>query len=187
MKYFIATTWKTHSGKTTFWERLSKQIKNTCLLDNDIITDFLRKTYPKLYQDDLDKSGKPTKDYKLKDQIIMALINASYKKNINTIYTASSATKQIRHQIKEQANNNNKKLILVYLNFPDNILLNRINNTERKKNNKDHIKKFTDLLINKQSLRYEIPTSDEADLFFEIKNEEDITTVEQKIIQLVNK
>jgi gluconate kinase len=115
----------------------------------------------------------------------MALLNASYKKDINTIYTAANSTKEIRSKLKEQINKNDKKLILVYLNFSDKVLLERINNSERKKNNKNHTGEFTDLLLNKQSIRYEKPNPNEADFFFEIQNERDFETVEKEIIKLV--
>ena len=57
MQFVIMTVGKTHSGKTTFGMELAKKIKRSCVLDADILSEFLKTTYPVLYQSDREKNS----------------------------------------------------------------------------------------------------------------------------------
>jgi len=58
MQFVVMTVGKTHSGKTTFGMELAKRIKQACVLDADILSEFLKTTYPILYQSDREKNSK---------------------------------------------------------------------------------------------------------------------------------
>ena len=76
---------------------------------------------------------------------------------------------------------------MIYFNRPENILLERIKKSTRSKVCLTHSKDFNDLLTNKQKKLFEQPSSKEADLFFEINDDQSRKKVQKEIIALVNK
>lgn len=60
MQFVVMTVGKTHSGKTTFGMELAKKIKKSCVLDADILSEFLKTTYPILYKSDWGKNNEKT-------------------------------------------------------------------------------------------------------------------------------
>jgi hypothetical protein len=67
MQYVVMTVGKTHSGKTTWGGQIRKTIKHCCLIDGDIIAEFLKTNYLDLYNTDYVKENNElTQGFRLK-------------------------------------------------------------------------------------------------------------------------
>ena len=188
MQFVIMTVGKTHSGKTTFGMELAKKIKKSCVLDADILSEFLKTTYPVLYQSDREKnSEKKTQWYYLKLSLMIEIFKKALKTDATIVSTAANSNKRIRGRGRLLAHRAWRKLIMIYFNRPENILLERIKKSTRSKVCLTHSKDFNDLLTNKQKKLFEQPSSKEADLFFEINDDQSRKKVQKEIIALVNK
>lgn len=179
------TVGKTHSGKTTFGMELAKKIKKSCVLDSDVLSEFLKTTYPILYQSDWknDTEGK-TQWYYLKVSLMIEIFKRALKTDATIISTAANSNKKIRSRGRSLAHRAWRKLIMIYFNRPENILLERIKKSTRSKVCLTHSKDFKDLLINKQKKLFEHPNPKEADLFFEINDDQSRKKVQKEIITL---
>lgn len=187
MSYLIMTTGKTHSGKTTFGIKLSKKIKNNILIDTDQIAEFLKDNYPNLYSKDfLKNSAKLAPGYFLKKEVANTIFKNAFKTNFTIISTSANSTKKLRHSLVALAKKNNRKVIMVYFNLPEKILLNRIDKSNRSKKCLYYSKDFKDLLLNKQSNRFEDANKKESDYFFEINKTADVNNVNNAILNIIN-
>lgn len=186
MKFVIMTVGKTHSGKTTFWFELANKLKNSVVLDGDILAEFLEKTYPWLYSWDFKKNSTQVSEwFFLKLNIFVEIFKHAQKTPLNLISTASNSSKKIRTKCRRLTHSWGRKLILVYFNLDEKILLDRIKISGRWKWKTSHIKEFTDLLLNKQKTLFETPTPKEADYFFEINDQKSYKEVMNQIIILI--
>ncbi len=183
MEYVLLTVGKTHSGKTTFWKELMKEIKHGCIIDTDSITEFLKINYPDLYD------PKYLNEIQPKDNIKWATFLEVYKHALFTslpiILTNANTTKIIRKEIRTIAKEHKRKVIMIYFNRPEKILLNRITTTQRSKICLTKSRDFRDLLLNKQSKIFETPSEKEADIFFEIQSNKARKSIQKEIIDLI--
>lgn len=182
MQFVIMTVGKTHSGKTTFGKKIANKIKHSCLLDSDEVADFLSSKFPDLYDKDFTKdSNELSSGYYLKLMVLLDIYKQALKTNLPIISTSANADKNRRAKIRNLAKKSGRKVIIVYFNLLDKLLLTRIKASKRSTKN------FTDLLINKQSPRFEIPSKKEADYFFEITDEVSGEKVFKEVIKIVTK
>lgn len=182
------TVGKTHSGKTTFGMELAKKIKQSCVLDADILSEFLKTTYPILYQSDWKENSKEkTQWYYLKVSLMIEIFKRALKTDATIISTAANSNKKIRRRGRSLTHRAWRKLIMIYFNRPENILLDRIKKSTRSKICLTHSKDFKDLLINKQKKLFEHPSPKEADIFFEINDDQSRRKVQKEIISLLKK
>lgn len=185
MLYLITTTGKTHSGKTTFWKKLWEKLENSCIINNDTMTDFLREAYPKLYQNDFNSNGTISQWYSLKHAIITALFESATQRGLNIIATNCLRTKALRMKLKQYTEKKKMKFILIYFNFPDTVLQQRILETDRWNEDRQlHQERFFRVL-ERQNKNYETANKEEADFFFEITKEEDCREIEEQILRII--
>ena len=187
MQYLIMTVGKTHSGKTTFGKSLAKKIKTNCLIDTDEIAEFLKDNYGNLYNGDfLNNSNELAPAFFLKKQIAHTIFEAAFKTNLLIISTSANSTKNLRKGLVTLSKKNKRRVIMVYFNLAEKTLLERIENSKRSKKCLYHSKNFKDLLLNKQSIRFEEPNKNEADYFFEINKAADDKKVFKEILKLIS-
>lgn len=186
MQFVIMTVGKTHSGKTTFGKKLAKKLKYVCLLDSDEIAEFLKDKYPDLYDKDFAKdSNELASGYCLKRMVLLDIYKQALKTKLPIISTSANSTKKIRTEARNLAKKSGRKLVMVYFNLPETLLINRIKESKRSQKCLYHSKNFIDLLVNKQKQRFEIPNKREADYFLEITNEASGVKAFKEIMKLL--
>lgn len=187
MQYVIMTVGKTHSGKTTFGMQLAKKIKKSCVLDSDVLSEFLKTTYPALYQSDWGKNSvDKTPWYYLKLSLMIEIVKRALETDATVISTAANSNKKIRNRARSLTHKAWRKLIIIYFNRPEKTLLERIKTSKRSKICLTHSKDFKDLLINRQSKVFESPSPKEADIFFEITDDASLKKVQKSILKLIS-
>lgn len=180
------TVGKTHSGKTTFGKKIAKKLKRVCLLDSDEIAEFLKDKYPGLYDNDFVKdSNELAPGYHLKRMVLLDIYKQALKTNLPIISTSANSTKKIRTEARSFAKKSGRKVIMVYFNLPETLLVSRIKESKRSQKCLYHSKNFIDLLVNKQKQRFEAPNKREADHFLEITDEASETKVFKEIMKLL--
>lgn len=188
MEYVIMTVGKTHSGKTTFGKELANKLKRSCVLDFDILGDFFKVTYPWLYESNLFKNSKDsTQWHYLKLKVRNEILKQALKTNLPIVFTSANSTKTLRSKASNLVHKAWKKIVMVYFNWPENILLDRIAHSGRSKLCLTHSKDFKDLLLNRQSKIFEAPNTKEADIFFEINDDKSWKEVQSKILKIIQK
>jgi predicted kinase len=186
MSYLIMTVGKTHSGKTTFGKKLAQKIKNSILIDTDEIAGFLKDNYVNLYNTDfLKNSNQLSPGYFLKKEIANTIFKSTFKTDLLIISTSANSTKKLRKGLLNLARKNGRKVIMIYFNLPEKILLDRINKSNKSKKCLYHSKNFKDLLLNKQSIRFEGANEKEADYFFEINKVINADKVFDEVLKLL--
>lgn len=185
-KFIIATVGKTHSGKSTFGKFLSEKLENSVWIDNERIDLFLKGQFNKLYTDPKVRSEKSAENPDLKMKINQVILKDALENNFNVILTNANMKSYTRKLEEAQAIQNDAKFILVYLNYPDEELIVRIQTAGKPTEVLNESTSFIDLL-EKQSKLFEEPTEDEADYFFEIQKVEEIDSVVKKIMQIVQR
>ncbi len=186
MSYLIMTVGKTHSGKTTFGKKLAQKIKNNVLIDTDQISEFLKDNYGNLYSTDfLKDSTKLSPGYFLKKEVAHTIFKSAFKTELLIISTSANSTKKLRKSLVTLARKNNRKVIIVYFNLSEKVLLDRIDKSEKSKKCLYYSKDFKDLLLNKQSIRFEGASKDEADYFLEINKGSDYKKVFEKVLNII--
>lgn len=180
MSFVLMTVGKTHSGKTTFGRELAKRLGPCCLLDSDEVAEFLKSKYPSVYQSDYEEgSEQPTRGYYLKLAIVAEVYKTALQTNLPIIFTTSNAKKQIRQEICRLAKESGRSTIIVHFNIADEVLVERINNSQRLGSNQAEIQSFNHFLTNIQTHRFEVPTAAEVDHYFEINRESNKQVLEQ--------
>ena len=186
MSFVIMTVGKTHSGKTTFGHKIAKKLKQYCLLDSDILAEFLKEYVPDLYKSDFVKnSNKISSGYNLKKKILTEIYKHALKTNIPIIITNANSTKEIRKNIYLLSKKEKHKLILVYFDLPEKVLINRIKKSKKSTNCLTESKNFLNLLLNKQAERFEKPNIKEADIFFKITDNNSYQEALKEILKLI--
>jgi len=186
MEFVVMTVGKTHSGKTTFGKELATKLKKACVLDSDVLAEFLKTTYPSLYNVDYNRDNNEfTQWYYLKLSLMIEIFKRALKTDVTVISTAANSNKGIRKRARILSHKEWRKIIMVYFNRPEKILLDRIANSGRSKLCLTHSKDFKDLLLNRQSKIFEIPNPKEADIFFEINDDKSWKAVQSKILKLL--
>lgn len=180
MSFVLMTVGKTHSGKTTFGRELAQRLGPCCLLDSDEVADFLKKTYSDLYQADYEEgSNQPTRGYYLKLAVVAEIYKAALSTNLPIIFTTSNAKKQLRQEICQLAKEYGRSTIIVYFNIADEVLVERINNSQRLGSDQAEIQSFNHFLTNIQTHRFEVPIAAESDYYFEINEESNEQVLKQ--------
>ncbi len=186
MSFVIMTVGKTHSGKTTFGKEIAKKLKHVCLLDSDEIAEFLRDKYPDLYDKDFVKgSNELASGYHLKRMVVLDVYRQALKTKLPIISTSANSTKKIRTEVRRLAKKSGRKVIMVYFNLPETLLVGRIKASQRSQKCLYHSKDFIDLLVNKQKQRFEAPNKKEADYFLEITDEVSGVKAFKEVIKLL--
>ena len=188
MQYVIMTVGKTHSGKTTFGKELTEKLGKYCLLDFDILVEFFKTTYSWLYNAELFKTPKDANDaHYLSLKVRTTIFKQALKTNLPIIFTNANTLKKLRKKFCTLAHKERKKIIMIYFNRPEKVLLERIKKSKRSKICLTRSTDFQDLLINRQSKIFEKPSEKEADMFIEINNTEDWNTAQKTITRMIER
>ena len=181
------TVGKTHSGKTTFGRELVKKVKGSCVIDADDIAIFLKETYPSLYDKTyIKKNDECTQGYYLKRATYLSVCHHALRTKLTVILSNANAYKMYRDEVCAFAHQEKRKIVMIYFNLPEDILLQRISTTDHSMSCLSESKSFEDLLLHKQAT-FEPPSRKEADIFFEINDDKSRKAVQKAIIALINK
>lgn len=181
-KYVLLTVGKTHSGKSTFANEIVSEIPNCVILETDPIALFLRATFPKLHTSDLDHTGSFSSPA-LKFLVFRTVLTFALEREFNIIMSNSNMYENGRKDVLSIINQYPVKTIGVYLNFPEDILLERVEHSGRDTSVLSVSKDFKDLVVN-QRVRFQPPNKNDFDYFFEATNPEELLEVKTKILEL---
>ena len=178
-RFVIMTVGKTHSGKTTFARNLEKEITNSVVIDQDNHAEFLQSTYPLLV---------PTKGHnKIKYALTQTIVDyAVNETRCHLILCNSNRNREARINLLEYFRNKGFTTIIVNFDMPDNVLLERVENSQRNTEVLRTVLSFKDVLERqqKESGIDEIidPVVGEADYVYVIKNSKEVEAVTQEIV-----
>jgi len=123
----------------------------------------------------------------LKKDIASAVFKSALKTGLLVISTSANSTKKLRKNLVALARRDNRKTIMIYFNLPEKLLLDRIDKGNKSKKCLYHSKNFKDLLLNKQSIRFEGANKNEADYFFEVNNLTEINKTYGEVLNIIKK
>ena len=174
---------KTHSGKTTFGNGISKVLPKHVIIDHDVVAEFLNTEFHALHNDPEVLATRTPSNPDLRLLIPQLIYDYSLKNGYNVILTASHSRREIRRQQREISQKYNAVFVLIFFNLPNEILEKRVKESVRSTNVLT-TKSFGDEL-NRQQGFFEDASVEEADYFFEIKNDEDLVSVERQLKSLI--
>ena len=188
MKYIIITVGKTHSGKTTFGKDMKEKLSDAIIFDSDELGDFLKTTYPWLYDEEIlpMHTQERNRGGQLQIEVRLKILEQASKTQLPLIITAAHAHRSAREICRNMAKENGRIMILVYFNYSEEVLLERIKKSERNKVPLVFSKTYENLLLKKQKEKFETPTPDETDIFFEVTDEISLEQTKQKILNLIH-
>jgi predicted kinase len=179
----IMTVGKTHSGKTTFARALEKELNNSFVMDQDNHAEFINAFYGKLQP----KKGPNTLKHAVSRLIVDYAIENT---DLHIIACNSNRSRKSRLNLLENLFNKNQfKSILVNFDIPDEILKDRVIQSQRSTNIfRGAYSNFEEVLFKQQaeSQLEDImePEEGEADYLFVIKDNEEVDSVIRKIVQI---
>lgn len=171
MRTIIMTVGLSHTGKTSFGKVLADQLPHAAILERDPIASMLNEHFsPVLRQDKLNwnKNGHE----KLKDRIFqMVLQEAINDEELTIILTGCHARKSYRSETINQLKQRlpSSKIVMVYFDVDYNKILERIHESNKSTAVLTISKNFQQVIERQQKV-FDIPTPDESDYFFTIKN-----------------
>lgn len=179
----IITVGKTHSGKTTFARALEKELNRSFVMDQDNHAEFINTYYKNLPP----KHGPNTLKHALSKLIVdYAKENTDY----HFIICNSNLSRKDRLYLLEDLFNKTKFVrILVHFDIPDDILQERVTQSQRRTNIfRGDYSNFEQVLVKQQmdSLKDDIkdPVEAEADHLFVIKDNAEGDGVINKIVHI---
>lgn len=179
----IITVGKTHSGKSTFAKELEKCLSNSFVMDQDNHAEFINTYYKNLQP----KSGTNT----LKHSISKLIVDyAKRNTDLHIIASNSNRTKTGRKYLLEDIYPEDEFVrILVHFDIPDEVLHERVIDTQRSTNIfRGAYSNFEDVLLRQnaesQLENFVDPEDGEADYLFIIKDNEDVASIIKRIIHI---
>jgi predicted kinase len=179
----IITVGKTHSGKTTFANALEKQLNNSFVMDQDNHAEFINTYYKNLQP----KQGPNT----LKHSLSKLIVNyAKENTDFHFIICNSNRSRKGRSYLLDGLFNTDEFVrILVHFDIPDDVLQKRVSQSQRSTNIfRGAYTNFEKVLARQQaeSIKEDVvePIEGEADHLFVIKDNEEVHSVIQKIVQI---
>jgi predicted kinase len=183
-KILIMLVGKTHTGKTTFANEVKQEFKNVLILEADPIAVFMKENYPELrFSDDKEHTGE-FKDVSLKFKTFLLFLEFAMSLNKPIMLSNSNMWLKGRELVFELCKKNGYKVIGIYLNLPEEILINRINVSERSTNVLRTSKSFNELILNQRE-RMQPPEPSDFTEFFECKSEQEVEDIKKKIINIL--
>jgi adenylate kinase family enzyme len=181
----IITVGKTHSGKTTFARALEKRLDNSIVMDQDNHAEFINTHYKKLQP----KKGPNT----LKHAISKLIVDYTVE-NTNYHLIISNSNRSINDRLylmQELFPKDKFTRILVHFDIPDQVLMERITNSNRRTNIFRSATNFEQVLSrqNSDSLRKDVidPKEEEADYLFVIQDNEKSESIIEGIVHIAKK
>ncbi|MFJ5769740.1 AAA family ATPase [Psychrobacillus sp. NPDC093180] len=175
----ILTVGKTHSGKTTFAKALETDLQNSVVIDQDNHAEFLH-TY---YENFLPKDGPNVIKHSITQTIVNYAINET---DCHLILSNSNRNQKGRIQLLEQFHAKKFTTIIVNFNISDNILKERVRNSQRDTSVLRTALTFDEVLRRQQSEDVTVPIKGETDHLLTINHENEVQMVIQEIIHIAN-
>lgn len=179
----IMTVGKTHSGKTTFARFLEKELDNSFVMDQDNHAEFINTYYDKLQP----RQGTNTLKHALSRFIVDYAIENT---KLHLIVCNSNRSRKGRLNLLNELFHKDQFLrILVHFDIPDNILKERIKQSQRSTSIfRGGYSNFEQVLLRQQAESQLVdvvdPVEGEADHLFVIKNNDDVDDVIKKIVDI---
>lgn len=179
----IITVGKTHSGKSTFARALEKQLNNSFVMDQDNQGEFINTYYKNLQP----KQGPNTLKHSLSNLIVDY---AKENTDFHFIISNSHRSRKGRLYLLEELFNTDEFVrILVHFDIPDDVLQERVTQSQRSKNIfRGAYSNFEEVLVRQQaeSLKEDVvdPIEGEADHLFVIRDNVEVNSVIQKIVHI---
>ena len=169
----------THSGKSYLAEKIANSFPylQFNIVNSEAIHNFLNSTYP-VFQDDNTIKGK---SFNIRQEttknIQKELIKTFAKYNINTIIDSCNSTLKKRKTLIDTVKSANPdiKTIIIYVSTPENVILERLQDSDRKNISKGEKPAWVDLYLKVQKPNFEKPTETEADFLIIHKGKLDET------------
>lgn len=180
----IITVGKTHSGKTTFARMLENRLTNSIVMDQDNHAAFINKHYEKIQP----KQGPNTLKHAISKLIVDYTVEHTNHHLI--ICNSNRSIYDRKYLLDELFPKDDFTRILVSFDIPDEILLARIQNSNRDTHIFRKVTNFEEVLARQQadSKRKDVrnPTQEEADYLFVIKDSEEVMKVVEEIRHIAN-
>lgn len=176
------TVGKTHSGKTTFANKLHKKLPAFSLIETDDIVPFLREHVPEILAYEKNR-GHVLEATALRSSIGRLMIETALSYGISVIVPNGHITKHVRKQKRELAKKYTAKIIYISFELPDALLEKRVRTSDRSKHPLNISKSYQEVLDRQHGI-FEAPTQNEADYFFTIKKASDSAKAAQEIASL---
>ena len=183
-KYVIMMVGKTHSGKTTFGYNLEKAIKNSVVLQTDPISLFIQENFSVDIDPDFEYNGEfknPALKFKLFSSIFDHILEL---KKYTLILSNSNMHQKARTEMISKIRNHGYRVIGIFMNYPEEFLLNRIKKSNRDAKYLNLSNSFQEVLLRQRNLFIE-PRKEEFDVLFEINSENQIHEIQDKITEPV--
>ncbi len=181
-KILIMFVGKTHSGKTTLARKIEEKVKDLIILEADPIAVFMKEQFPKLREvDDAEHNGLFS-NIALKFRTFLLFVEFTMALGKPIVLSNSNMWIKGRELVLELAKKFQYKTICVYFELPEELVLNRIEKSERSTNVLRITKDFKEL-IEKQKTRMQPPEASLFDEFFVIKSETETDQIEKKLIE----
>lgn len=182
-RLMIMTVGKTHSGKTTFARLLEQSLENSFVMDQDNQAEFINTYYQKLQPN--------TGPNIFKNSLSRFIVEYAIENTkLHLIICNSNRNRISRLKLFDELFTQEQFIrILVNFDIPDEVLLNRVKQSQRSTNIfRGSYSSFEEVLIRQQheSSNEDIiePTIDEAEYLFVIKDNKDVESVIQKIVYI---
>lgn len=170
----IMTVGKTHSGKTTFAKELESILQQAVVIDQDIHAEFINKHYKKIRPIE----GPNTLKFSLTNAIVGY---ATEQSNLHIILSNSNLYEPARTNVLRYFHEKAFVSIIVYFDLPDELLKDRVEQTQRSKAIFRSASSFLEVL-ERQGISNQVqPNEDEANYLFVIKDPNQITEIIQQI------
>ena len=179
-RFVIMTVGKTHSGKTTFARNLEKKITNSVVIDQDNHAEFLQSNYPVLV---------PTKGHnKIKYALTQTIVDyAVNETSCHLILCNSNRNRKARINLLEYFRNKGFTTIIVNFDMPDEVLFERVENSQRSTEVLRTVLSFKDVLErqhNESGINEIVdPVAGEADYIYVVRNSNEVQAVTQEIVK----
>lgn len=173
----------THSGKTTFAQKLVQKIPDIAMIDSDEIAAFLNTKYPLITDSQYNKTKSDVTKSGLKGIVFKDVYTFALKTGVGLVLSNGNLSKAIRSFVISNAKKHGYQVVLVYFNFPKEIILERLKNSN-KNTNVFIISKNWQEVFERQEKIAEFPPSKRGVTYFEMKSPEDEKIVLENIEKL---
>ncbi|MCA1063298.1 ATP-binding protein [Rossellomorea sp. AcN35-11] len=177
----IMTVGKTHSGKTTFANKLESQLTNSVVIDQDNHAEFLNTFYRKL----LSKKGSNSLKYDVSRTILEHALNDT---SFHIILCNSNLSRSGRLKLLEEFHQKELTTILVHFDLPERILQERVATSNRSTDIFRSATTFEEVLSRQQNHSFykdsAAPVAGEADHLFVIRHSNDVQAVIGQVLDV---
>ena len=172
----------THTGKTTFAKKLVKKYPNMIQLDSDEVAVFTKEKYPLLVESSYNKNRPDFRSLKM--VIFKDVYNFCLNAGFNIILSNCNLAKNFRSFVSYKARKQGYKLVTIYFNLPEEVILRRLKETRKSDKVFIQSKKWSEV-FERQKKYAQLPTSKRNTIYCEIKGSTDDEIVINELSRLL--